>query len=355
MDFSDKAKETRRGEELDVNAVKNFMKDNIKGLEGSIRIQQFPGGYSNLTYLVTAGNREMVLRRPPIGAKIKSAHDMGREYRILKSLRPVFPYCPEALTYTEDTSIMGCPFYIMERIPGIILRKDIPEGMTISKDKARLLCENLLDVHVELHKIDVKETGLDFLGKPEGYVKRQVDGWSKRYRKARTEDAPDFEEIMSWLKEKMPPDTDDPVIIHNDYKLDNVVLKTDGSMDIIGVLDWEMATYGDPLMDLGSSLSYWIEKDDPEELHSVRVLLTHIDGALKREELLQRYGDKTGRDIDKFDFYFCFGLFRNAVIAQQIYHRYYNGLTKDNRFAMLIFAVHIIEKAAKALIDLSKI
>ena len=172
MDYNDKAKEIRKGEELDIKVLEAYLKDTIPGLSGSLEIQQFPSGFSNLTYLINVGATEMVLRRPPIGANIKSAHDMGREFRILSALRPVYPYCPKPLAYTEDPAVMGCPFYVMERIPGIILRKNLPKGMDFSADQMKKLCEKLLDVHVELHSIDVKGVGLDNLGKPEGFVKQ---------------------------------------------------------------------------------------------------------------------------------------------------------------------------------------
>ena len=355
MDYNDKAKTIRQGEELDQTKVGDFLKETIEGLEGDIRIEQFPSGFSNLTYLVSVGNREMVLRKPPIGANIKSAHDMGREYNIQTAIKNVFPYCPEMLAYTEDESITGSPFYVMERLNGIILRKNLPKGMALSSEQGRTLCENLLDVHVELHSIDVEKIGIEHLGKPEGYVERQVTGWSGRYRKAKTPDAPDFETVMAWLKEKMQPDTDKPTIVHNDYRFDNVVLDQNDPMKIIGVLDWEMATYGDPLMDLGNTLAYWIEETDSDEIQMMRLMPTTMDGALTRDELISRYADKTGRDMSKFDFYYCFGLFRLAVIAQQIYNRFYHGVTKDERFALLIAGVQILEKAALGVIEKSKL
>jgi aminoglycoside phosphotransferase (APT) family kinase protein len=309
-------------------------------------VEQFPSGFSNLTYLIKVGGTDLVLRRPPFGRKAKTAHDMGREYRILTALNPVFPYCPKPLVYTEDESVMGCPFYVMERIEGIIMRKNLPRGLELSPDQMRTLCENLLDVQFQLHSIDYKAIGLDGFGKPEGYVKRQVQGWSERYRAAWTPDAPTFERVMQWLQDNMPRDFDRPGIIHNDYKFDNVVLNPDNPLEIIGVLDWEMATIGDPLMDLGSSLGYWVQADDPDDFQAARMLPTNLPGALTRAEMVRRYADKAGISIDNFDFYLCFGLFRLAVIAQQIYYRFYHGQTKDERFKMLIFAIHILESAA---------
>lgn len=355
MDLIDKSSEIRRGEELDLKAVEQFLKDSIPGLGGELTIGQFPSGYSNLTYLIKVGDTDLVLRRPPFGRKAKTAHDMGREYRILKALHPAFPYCPKPLVYTDDESVIGSPFYVMERIKGIILRRDLPRGLTFTRDQMRSLCENLLDIHCRLHMVDHSALGLDGLGKPEGYVKRQVEGWSERYRGAWTEDAPTCEEVMQWLREKKPPDFENSAMIHNDYKFDNVVLAPDNPMNIIGVLDWEMATIGDPLMDLGSSLGYWVQADDPEDIQAIRTMPTNLPGALTRSELVELYAEKTGISIDNFDFYFCFGTFRLAVIAQQIYYRFYHGQTKDPRFQALVFAVRSLEKTVQRVIQSSKL
>jgi len=345
-DVTDRPTLVREGEELDLKAVEAFLKDSIPGLTGDLVVEQFPSGYSNLTYLIRVGGTELVLRRPPFGRKAKSAHDMGREYRILSALKDVFPYSPRPLVYTEDPSVMGCPFYVMERIKGIILRKNPPKGLSFSPDEMRRLCENLLDVHLELHSVDYKAIGLEGFGKPEGYVRRQVEGWSERFRAAWTPDAPSFDPVMQWLHDTMPDDSKRPALIHNDYKFDNVVLNPEDPLQIIGVLDWEMATIGDPLMDLGSSLAYWVQADDPEDFQAARMMPTNLPGALTRRELVDRYASRAGITIDNFDFYLCYGLFRLAVIAQQIYYRYYHGQTKDERFKVLIFAIHILEKAA---------
>ncbi|MBI5250687.1 MAG: phosphotransferase family protein [Desulfomonile tiedjei] len=355
MDLTDKSTRVRLGEEFDLKPVEEFLRDNIPGLTGELTIEQFPSGYSNLTYLIKMGEKDLVLRRPPFGRKAKTAHDMGREYRILEALNPVFPYCPKPLVYTEDESVMDCPFYVMERIKGIILRKDLPDGLAFTPDQMRSLCENLLDIHCRLHAIDYTAIGLDGFGKPEGYVRRQVEGWSERYRGALTEDAPTCEGVMQWLHDKMPPDFERSTVIHNDYKFDNVVLDPDNPLKIIGVLDWEMATIGDPLMDLGSSLAYWIQADDPDYIHIVRTMPTNLPGALTREKMIMRYAEKTGINIDNFDFYYCFGLFRLAVIAQQIYFRFYHGQTKDERFKMLVFAVQSLERTAHRVIEASKL
>ncbi len=349
-DIIDTPVKTREGEELDVSKLEIFLKDEIKGLKGSVKVKQFPSGFSNLTYQITFNDKKLILRRPPFGTKAKSAHDMEREFNILNALYTIFPYCPKPYVYSDDKSVIGSSFYVMEKLNGIILRKNMPEGLSFTPGQAKTLSRSYLDIQHQLHAIDYKSIGLGSFGKPEGYVKRQVDGWSKRYRNARTDDAPDFEDIMEWLDKNQPPDSTNPGIIHNDYKLDNVVLDPQDPTKIIGVLDWEMATLGDPLMDLGSSLAYWIQKNDSEDMLAIRSLPTHIDGFLTRQELVDRYLEKSGLKIDRFDFYFVFGMFRLAGIAQQIYFRYFHGQTKDKRFAMLIFAVTILEKEAKNII-----
>jgi len=349
MDLIDPAREVRAGEDLDAARIGACLERNL-GVKGPMAIRQFPGGYSNLTYLITAGDRELVLRRPPFGTKAAKAHDMGREYRILKSLKPVYPYVPDALFYCDDPAVIGAPFYVMERIRGIILRKDLPSGLAYSPGQARDLCLRLLEAQLELHRIDYAAAGLADLGHPEGYVQRQVDGWSRRYRAARTEDAPDFEAVMTWLSDHRPPDSPRPGLVHNDFRLDNVVLDPADPVRIIGVLDWEMATIGDPLMDLGNSLAYWVEAGDSEEMQALRLMPTHIPGALTRDELVTAYSAKSGLAVDDIAFYYAFGLFRLAVIAQQIYYRYFHGQTRDQRFAMLIFAVAALERRAAEVI-----
>jgi len=320
-----------------------------------LTIKQFPGGRSNLTYLVKTNNREMILRRPPFEKKPKSGHDMSREYRILKALRPVFRYCPEPLLYSDDLSIMGCPFYVMERIRGLIMRRTLPEGLVLTPDQFRTLSENLVRVLCELHAIDYRKVGLEDFGKPQGYVKRQVHGWINRYHDARTPDAPDYEEVMGWLIEKMPSDTTTPCVVHNDYKFDNVILNPKNPLEIIGVLDWEMATIGDPLMDLGNSIAYWVEKGDPIRSQEIKMMATKTEGMLTRKEQVELYATIMGRPVDNFGYYHCFGIFRIAVIVQQIYRRYYDKETRDKRFSVMINMVNTLEHIAKIIIQKGKL
>jgi len=344
-------KPPRPGEELDADKLQAWLAQQAPELTGPAQITQFSGGASNLTYLVRLGERELILRRPPFGTKAKTAHDMGREFRVLSALHRVFPYAPRPVLYCEDESVMGSPFYVMERIHGTILRRDLPEGLTLGPEQARALCESLLDVQVALHRVDVKAAGLADFGKPEGYVRRQVEGWSERYRKARTQDAPEAESIMKWLGEHQPAESGRSALIHNDYKFDNVVLDPANPLRIIGVLDWEMATLGDPLMDLGCSLAYWVQSDDPPGLQQIRMLPTHLPGMMTRRELLARYAEKSGIPTGDFHFYYVFGMFRLAVIAQQIYYRYANGQTTNKRFAQFGQIVTVLCRNAERVIQ----
>jgi aminoglycoside phosphotransferase (APT) family kinase protein len=351
MGIIDEPTSPRSGEELDSKKVEEFLKDSVPGLKGEVAIKQFPGGHSNLTYLVKVGDRELVLRRPPFGKKAKSAHDMSREYKMLSALKPVFKYCPAPVVYSEDPAVMDCPFYVMERIKGIILRKEPPEGLNLSRADIKKLCEKFIDVLHELHAVDYKKIGLGDYGKPEGYVRRQVEGWSRRYRDARTPDAPDFEKVMEWLVKRMPPESAVPGVIHNDYKFDNVILDPKNPTEIIGVLDWEMSTIGDPLMDFGCTLSYWIDDNDPPNLLLIRVMSTQLEGKPARPDLIKYYFGLSGKPAELSEFYYCFGLFRLAVILQQIYYRYYHGQTKDERFKMMVFAERFLEEAALLVVD----
>lgn len=339
----DQAGAVRTGEELDLNVLREYLSP-ILGLPlNDLSVKQFPGGFSNLTYQLSAGENRWVLRRPPFGSKVKSAHDMGREYRMMTALENVYPYAPSPVHFCEDHSLLGCDFYLMSCIEGVVIRKDYPDGMHLTPAQVREQFFTLFDVLGELHSVDLKAAGLESFGRPEGYVRRQVEGWSKRYRDAITPDAPNYDKIMDWLHDRMPADSGLARIIHNDYKLDNVIWSPTDSSKIVGVLDWEMATVGDPLMDLGCTLGYWVEENDPAEYRKYRAMPSDAPGAPTRAEIVARFSEQTGLEVDKFDFYFCFGMFRLAVIGQQIYYRYYKGLTKDERFARMINKVNVLK------------
>ncbi len=343
MPLIDESGPVRAGEELDVSAVDAFLKGAIPSLLGTPALTQFPGGASNLTYLLRYANRELILRCPPRGHKAASAHDMLREARIMAALRPVYPLVPEILAVCDDPSMLGAPFYAMERLRGLILRRDLPEGLVLGREGVRQLCLNVLDQLIALHEVDWKAAGLESLGKGEGYVRRQVEGWTARYRAARTSDAADFEGVLAWLAARMPSQDSATRLIHNDYRFDNVVLDPEDPLKVIGVLDWEMATLGDPLMDLGNTLAYWVQADDDPAFRSLRRQPTHLKGMLTRDEVIRYYGDRTGQDLPGFSFYLAFGYFRLAAIAQQIYFRYARGETTNPDFATFAQLTHVLE------------
>jgi len=353
-DLLDQPQRTRPGEELDAGRLKAYLQETLPDLSGSLEISQFPKGYSNLTYLVRVGKREVVLRRPPFGARIKTAHDMGREYRILSHLIAVYPKVPRPLAYCEAESILGAPFYLMERVQGIILRTKPPAELELTQTLMRRISEGFIDNLAEIHAVDYVSAGLGELGKPEGYVTRQVEGWIKRYHNARTDDIPEMERIARWLVEHKPAEGGG-CLIHNDYKYDNLVLDPQDGLQIKAVLDWEMATIGDPLMDLGSALGYWVDAEDPEDWQKQSFGLTTWPGNLNREQLVERYVAQSGRPVSNAAFYYAYGLFKIAVIVQQIYARYKQGMTQDARFAGLISLVRSASKTACLAIEKRRI
>ncbi len=346
MSSAEETRPPRPGEELDARRLADWLRGVLPELPGPVEVSQFPAGHSNLTYLVRAGSEEFVLRRPPFGRKPKSGHDMHREWKVLSALAGRFPYAPEPIAFCDDPTVLGAPFFLMRRIRGLILRRDLPEGLELDPTAMRKLCERLVDVHCELHSLDYRALGLQEFGHPEGYVERQIRGWSERYRAARTPDVPDFEEVMTWLEVNRPPERG-AAVIHNDYRFDNVVLDPADPLRIVGVLDWEMATIGDPLMDLGASLAYWVEAGDPPEFQAIRLVPTSHPGALTRREVVERYLAAMDLAVDDFTFYHVYGLFRLAGIAQQIYYRFFHGQTTDPRFGRLGQAVRILEAAAR--------
>jgi aminoglycoside phosphotransferase (APT) family kinase protein len=323
----------RPGEELDLSKVDAAIKSAVPGLSGLPEIREYTRGASNLTYLVRYKEREFILRRPPFGYKAKSAHDMRREVTITSALRPFYPYVPAVVALFDDPQVLGCDFYLMEPIRGIIVRRDLPPELRLSPEDARQLCANLLDKLIQLHQVNYRAAGLEAIGKGAGYVQRQIAGWSDRYRKSRTPDVGDFEQVMAWLQRSMPPAEAAICVVHNDFRLDNVVLNPEKPLQIIGVLDWEMATLGDPLMDLGNTLAYWVEAADDEFFQATRCQPTHLPGMFTRDEAREYYGRKAGLAVENFDFYIVYGLFRLAVIVQQIYYRYFHGQTRNPQFA----------------------
>lgn len=335
----DEARSPRPGEVLDAAQLQPYLESALGGrLDGPLEVLQFPGGHSNLTYLlrgqVSGAPREWVLRRPPFGSQVKSAHDMGREFRVLEKLHPVFGRAPRPLCYCADESLLGARFYVMERLRGVILRREPPAGYLPDEDTVRRLCEAFVDTLVELHRVDYAAAGLSDFGHPTGYVERQVSGWTRRYRDAQTGEVPEIDAVAAWLHGHQPV-SPAPALIHNDYKHDNLVLDPGDATRIVGILDWEMATVGDPLMDLGTALCYWVQADDAAELRALRFGPTTLPGSFSRRALADRYAAQSGLDLSAILFYYVFGLFKTAVVVQQIYYRFHQGLTQDRRFAGL--------------------
>jgi aminoglycoside phosphotransferase (APT) family kinase protein len=339
---------------FDVEAVARWLAEHAEEpfraeLEGVPEVRQFTGGASNLTFLLRYPRRELILRRAPRGTKARGAHDMGREYRIQRGLAPVFPYAAAMVGHCRDETVIGAEFYVMERVDGWVPRADLsPEAL--SPEQARRLCERYVDVLVELHSVDPAEAGLTELGKGPGYVRRQVEGWSTRYRNARTEDAPDFEDVMQWLDAHQPDDVC-TCVIHNDFKLDNLVFDHDDPTRVVAVLDWEMATLGDPLMDLGGDLAFWVEAGDTD-MEPYRRVPTQLPGMLTRAEVVERYCDRMGLPVapEQWRFYEVFGVFRLAVIAQQIYYRWFHGQTTNDVYSLFGPVVHVADARARRLL-----
>lgn len=327
----DQPGEIREGEELPLEPLRAYLATVLDGDVGDVEVRQFRGGHSNLTYLIRAADRELVLRRPPFGTRVKSAHDMGREYRVLSALGPRWKPAPSPIAVCDDPGVIGAPFYLMERIEGLILRKSPPPGFTLDEDTAGRLSRLLVDTLAELHQIDYQAIGLGELGRPEGYIDRQVSGWSDRYRKSQTDEVPAVDALAEWLDANKPAGTR-ASLIHNDFKYDNMVLDPD-TLEVRGVLDWEMSTVGDPWMDLGTTLCYWVEAGDGPMLAHMAFGPTMLPGMWTRAQLIDRYREVTGDAVERPLFFYVFGLFKLAVVVQQIYYRYVKGHTQDPRFA----------------------
>jgi len=321
----------RPGETIDADRLAVYLRDNFSGSLETLEISQFPAGSSNLTYLLRLDDAEYVLRRPPFGNTVKTAHDMKREFSVLSKLSAVYPPAPKPLLFCEDESVIGSEFYLMERRQGIIIRGQMPSGIS-SEKKLEAICRSFVRNLVELHSLDHKTADLGELGNPEGYCRRQVEGWTKRYFAAKTDEHQELEAAIKWLNENIPAESG-ASLVHNDYKFDNVMLDPDDLTRITAVLDWEMVTVGDPLMDLGTTLGYWISADAGEEMMRMPFNPYALMKNVSRRELVDMYAEISCRDVSNILYYYVFGTFKIAVIAQQIYARYVKGLTQDKRFA----------------------
>lgn len=341
----------REGESLTPDALQVWLRAHATGIGTIWEITQFPGGYSNLTYLLHTDTGDFVLRRPPVGANIKSAHDMGREFRVLSLLENCYDKIPKPVVLCEDANIIGAPFYIMRRLVGSILRPGSAATKALSASQWRQLSMALVDNLADIHAIDLEKNGLTQLGKPEGYVQRQVEGWIKRYYAAETDSIGSMNMLADYLPKALPPEQL-PGLLHNDYKYDNVMFDL-VSQQITGVLDWEMSTVGDPLMDLGAALAWWIEAGDGKEMYPYNV--SWMPGNLTRREAAERYAERSGRQMTHIVFYYAFGLFKNAVIGQQIYARWKQGLTRDARFGHLLPMIKGLSAKAQQALDVDSL
>jgi len=337
----------RKGEELDIAAIDRVLKQAVPDLAGRPVVKQYASGASNLTYALDYPDRRLVLRRPPFGTKPKSGHDMFREYRVMTALKPVYPAVPKTLYYTKDPDIIGAEFYVMERVEGHLLHTNIPKDWNWDEVETRKLCLSFFDKLIELHNIDYKDIGLSDFGRPEGYVARQILGWNGRYEKALTPDVDAFEDVRDWLDANRPQEEKGAAILHGEFRIDNLILDLDDPTKINAILDWEISALGDPLMDLGNTLAYWIEAGDQSAMQGVSRQPSAAPGMLSRGEILAYYADKTGADVRNFHFYYVYGIFRLAVILQQIYYRFYHGQTKDERFKMYGPMVNILGGVAR--------
>jgi aminoglycoside phosphotransferase (APT) family kinase protein len=345
----DQPKDVRAEDALDINAVDAFVKAHYPDARGNLEIKQFRGGASNLTYQLNFENASLILRTSPKGTKAKGAHDMAREHKIMQRLKPSCPYVPQMIALCSDDSVIGREFYVMGKISGIIPRANLPKELSLNESEVRMLCTNVIDKLIELHQVDIQSTGLHELGKGTGYCQRQIDGWTERYKKAKTWNVPSCNYVMDYLKANVPQ-KEKSCFIHNDFRFDNVVLDENNPTKVIGVLDWEMATIGDPMMDLGNSLAYWVQADDDFVARQTRRQPTHLPGMLRRKEVINYYCGRMGFDAKDFTFYEVYGIFRLAVIMQQIYFRYHHGQTTNKTFKNFWFLVNYMNWRCRKLI-----
>lgn len=347
----------RASEQLDWNALAAYAREKLTAVLGKqfdasapLTVEQFPGGHSNLTYLLRFGVQEFALRRPPFGPVPPKAHDMAREYRILEAVHPIFPLAPRPLVLCEDEKVIGSTFYIMERRRGLVVRHDEPPGLADRPDARRRVSEALVDALATLHAVDIDAHGLNALGKPAGFVERQVRGWGERWKGSQTSELPEMDTLAAWLTERLPPDAPRPSLVHGDFKLDNVMLDATDVGRVVAVFDWEMTAVGDPLVDVGILLCYWVHASTVSQRDSL-TSVTHREGWFTRAEILERYGVRTGIDLKNITFYEVFAVFKLAVVLQQIFYRYHRGQTDDPRFAELDTRVAWLARIGASLIE----
>lgn len=348
---ADGTRPPRPGEELDKDRLGQFLGERVDGLGGEIEVEQFPAGHSNLTYLIRCGSRELVLRRPPFGAHAKGGHDMGREYQVLSRLAGHYPLAPVPLAFDASGDVIGAPFYVMSRIRGVILRQQIPPEIDARLDAAVMarLSHACIDNLADIHLLDWEGLGFGEMRREGSYTERQIEGWARRMEDSRTGPTPTFDEVTAWLRANRPDDRG-AALIHNDYKFDNVVLDTSDLGRLVGVLDWEMATVGDPLMDLGTTIGYWVEARDDAAMVGGAFGPTMRPGSPTRRELVDRYAARTGLDCSGIEYYYVYALWKLAVVLQQIYYRYEKGFTTDERFAAFVYVVDLLASVAAGVV-----
>jgi aminoglycoside phosphotransferase (APT) family kinase protein len=347
----------RASEQLEWDALANYARERLAHqLDGRfdakapMTVEQFPGGHSNLTYLLRFGGQEFVMRRPPLGPVPPKAHDIARECRILAAVHPVYSLAPQPYVLCEDPSVIGSTFYIMERRHGLIVRNAEPPALLNQPATRRRVSQALVDALADLHLVDINAQGLGALGKPAGFVQRQVNGWSERWKGSQTSEQPEMDELARWLADRLPQDAPRPSLLHGDFKLDNVMLDAAGAGRLVAVFDWEMSAVGDPLVDLGILLAYWIHTVPLAERDSLTPV-TGRPGWFTRTEILEGYTARTGSDLAKIEFYEVFAVFKLAVVLQQIFYRYHRGQTDDVRFARLDQSVNWLARIATALAE----
>lgn len=326
--------DVRKDEQLDLESLRQYLKNILKLEFNNLTSLQFSGGHANLTYLLKLDEREYVLRRPPLGPVAPSSHDMYREHRVQSSLNTLFPLAPKSLYFCDEEKIIGSKFHIIERRNGFVIRKQFEPYISPTKDNLRKISFKIIDVLSDLHKINPDEVGLGDLGKPDGFVLRQLNGWEERWKKSteETDLNSKFDKLISYLRSTLPqPQT--VTILHNDFKLDNIMWSNADPFDPIAVFDWDMCTRGDPLMDLGHMLNYWIDETDNEDCKLITSM--PVDKILypTRKEIVDYYSKKTGFNVENINWYYAFGAFKLAVILQQIFYRYQKGQTQDERFS----------------------
>jgi aminoglycoside phosphotransferase (APT) family kinase protein len=354
---SNDTKPVRASENLDWKNLENYLRENLKkkfadefDVSNAMEVEQFPGGHSNLTYLLRFGNQEFVMRRPPFGPVPPKAHDMAREFRILENVHPVYPLAPRPFVLCEDTNIIGSIFYVMERRRGIVIRTDEPPQLTDNLAARRNVSKAMVNALSKLHLVDIYQNKLETLGKPAGFVERQVRGWAERWHGSQTSELKEMDELAAWLVERLPPDAARPTLVHGDFKLDNVMLDAENAGEIVGVFDWEMSAIGDPLVDLGIFLCYWVHTSTAAQRDSI-ASVTNREGYFTREEIIKAYTEKTNFDLTDITFYEVFAVFKLAVVIQQIFYRYFKGQTDDARFAKLNERVEWLARIGAKLIE----